>query len=108
MDTELKAPRKLSELKAPAKLSILTGFDCPTLFFALTTHSHSILRFADTAAILLLPPGHPIMIIELNIFLSEQLISMFIMGCSGDKINMAAISAKQSMEQNRKKNSKLT
>ena len=68
MDTELKAPRKLSELKAPAKLSVLTGFDCPTLFFALTTHSRSILRFADTAAILILPPGHPIRIIEQDLF----------------------------------------
>ena len=37
------------------------------------------------------------MIIEINIFLSEQLISMFIMGCPGGKINMAAVSAKRSM-----------
>ena len=58
----------------------------------------TILRFADTAAILLLPPGHPIMIIEINIFLCEQLISMIIMGCPGGKINMAAVSAKQSMD----------
>ena len=57
----------------------------------------AILRFADTAAILILPPGHPIMIIEINIFLCEQLISMFIMGCPGGKINMAAVSAKRSI-----------
>ena len=66
------------------------------------THSRSMLRFADTAAILILPPGHPIILIELNIFLCEQLISMFIMGCPGGKINMAAVSAKRSMEQKRK------
>ena len=41
-------------------------------------------------------PGHPIMIIEINIFLCEQLISMFIMGCPGREINMAAVSAKRS------------
>ena len=52
-----------------------------------------MLRFAVTAAILILPPGHPIMIIEINIFLCEQLISMFIMGCPGGKISMAAVSA---------------
>ena len=56
-----------------------------------------ILRFADAAAILILPPGHPIMIIEINIFLCDQLISMFIMGCPGGKINMAAVSSKRSM-----------
>ena len=38
------------------------------------------------------------MIIEINIFLCEQLISMFIMGCPGGKINMAAVSAKRSMK----------
>ena len=37
------------------------------------------------------------MIIEINIFLCKQLISMIIMGCPGGKINMAAVSAKQSM-----------
>ena len=37
------------------------------------------------------------MIIEFNIFLCEQLISMFIMGCPGGKINMAAVSAKRSI-----------
>ena len=40
----------------------------------------SILHFVDTAAILILPPGHPIMIIEINMFLCEQLILMIIMG----------------------------
>ena len=58
----------------------------------------TILRFADTAAILILPPGHPIMIVEINIFLCEKLISMFIMGCPGGKIHMAAVSAKRSIE----------
>ena len=56
-----------------------------------------ILHFADMAAILILLPGHPIMIIKINIFLCEQLISMFIIGCPGGKINMAAVSAKRSM-----------
>ena len=37
------------------------------------------------------------MIIKINIFLCEQLISMFIMGCPGGKINMAAVSAKRSI-----------
>ena len=37
------------------------------------------------------------MIIEINIFLCEQLTSMIIMGCPGGKINMAAVSAKRSM-----------
>ena len=37
------------------------------------------------------------MIIEINIFLCEQLISMFIMGCPEGKINMADVSAKRSM-----------
>ena len=60
-------------------------------------HSGAILRLADTAAILILPPGHPIMIVEINIFPCEQLISMFIMGCLGGKINMAAVSGKRSM-----------
>ena len=58
---------------------------------------HYILCFADTAAILILPPAHPMMIIEINIFLYEQLISLIIMGCPGSKISMAAVSAKQSM-----------
>ena len=44
---------------------------------------HYILCFVDTAAILILPPAHPIMIIEINIFLYEQLISLIIMGCPG-------------------------
>ena len=57
----------------------------------------AILCFTDTAAILILPPGHPIIIIEINIFHCEQLISMIIMGCPGRKINMAAVSAKLSM-----------
>ena len=39
-----------------------------------------LLHLADTTAMLILSPGHPIMIIEINIFLHEQLISMFIMG----------------------------
>ena len=56
-----------------------------------------ILCSADTAAILILPPGHPITIIEIDIFFCEQLISMIIMGCPGGKINMAAISAKRSI-----------
>ena len=42
-------------------------------------------RFADTEAILILPSGHPIMIVETNVFLCGQLISMFIMGCPGGK-----------------------
>ena len=37
------------------------------------------------------------MIIEINIFLCEQLISMIIMGCPGSKIDMAAVSAKRSI-----------
>ena len=47
--------------------------------------SFAILRFTDMAAVLILPPGHLIMIIEINIFLCEQLISAFIMGCPGGK-----------------------
>ena len=58
----------------------------------------AILRFADMAAILILFPGHPIMIIEINIFLCEQLISVIIMGCPGGKINVAAVSVKWSMQ----------
>ena len=56
-----------------------------------------ILRFADTAAILILPPGHPIMIIEINCSQRNILIPVIIMGCPGGKINMAAVSAKWSM-----------
>ena len=37
------------------------------------------------------------MIIEIDIFLYEQLISMIIMGCPGSKINMAAVSPKRSI-----------
>ena len=37
------------------------------------------------------------MMIEINIFLCEQLISMIIMGCPGGKINMAAVSVKGSI-----------
>ena len=37
------------------------------------------------------------MIIEIYIFLREQLISMFIMDCPGGKINTAAVSAKRIM-----------
>ena len=44
------------------------------------------------------PPGHPIMINEIDIYsFFEQLISMIIMGCPGSKINMAAVSAKRSI-----------
>ena len=58
----------------------------------------TILRFADTEAILILSPGHPIMIIEINCSQRNVLISMIIMGCPGGKINMAAVSAKRSMK----------
>ena len=37
------------------------------------------------------------MIIEIDIFLREQLISMIIMGCPGGQISMAAVSAKRSI-----------
>ena len=66
-----------------------------TFLKIVTTDNHT--PFADTAAILILPQEHPIMIIEINIFLCEQLISMIIMGCPGGNINMAAVSAKRSM-----------
>ena len=39
------------------------------------------------------------MIIKINIFLCEQLISMFIVGCPKGKNNMAAVSAKRSILQ---------
>ena len=72
------------------------------LHYAVSLHGRrleeeGILRFADTAAILILPPGHPIMIIEINCSQRNILISMIIMGCPGGKINMAAVSAKRSM-----------
>ena len=59
--------------------------------------SDFILRFADTAAILILPLGHPIINIEINCRQSNILILKIIMGCPGSKINMAAVSAKRSM-----------
>ena len=37
------------------------------------------------------------MMIEINIFLCDQLISMIIMGYPGGKINMAVVSAKRSV-----------
>ena len=59
----------------------------------------TILRFTDMAAMLILPPGHPIMIIEINIFLCEHAINFNVhYGIPWGKINMAAIPAKQSMK----------
>ena len=39
------------------------------------------------------------MIIEINILLCEQLISVIIMGCPGGKINMAAVCEKRSVDE---------
>ena len=58
----------------------------------------AILRCRRYGSHIDLPLGHPIMIIEINVFLCEKLILMFIMGCPGGKINMAAVSAKRSIE----------
>ena len=58
---------------------------------------YCILRFADTAAILILPPGQAIMNIEINCSQRNILISIIIMGYPGGKINMVAVFAKRSM-----------